>query len=437
MQTALLAAVRTMVSADSDPIRQALFANLRTTRVSVRAAWSLHQRLGHTTAAVLLVAAYGLKSLLTVTRARSQPPRVLAVAVHANAQRRVREIARTVGAEHVSYLQTGPWSLLHPSVVSRLFRLAFATRAVRKSFSLVRRINERHGFLVSCRIASLLGCYAVSKEAITAQRPLGVLVSSDSNPEELGLVAAARSLSIPTVFVSHAYTTSVSPPLDFSLSILEGAAAVRAYERKGPVKGAVFLAGVEGTSLPMDPMRLRRPRPAIGVFAPKAVGWRVLSVIIDDCRTRFAARQILIRWHPSMLERPDLSRWCDDLTVVVETSPSASLRDVAGMCDWAVTDANSNVLLPVLKLGVPTVTVSQIGVLDEASVDTYGFVANRVVFPPLAALRSLPVDEVSEFYGSQWVERFREYDASYLQPDQVVSTGLSRSLDDVLGAHRP
>ena len=40
---------------------------------------------------------------------------------------------------------------------------------------------------------------------------------------------------------------------------------------------------------------------------------------------------------------------------------SAALPDVARRCDWVIADENSNVHLPVLKLGIPTVVVKGLG----------------------------------------------------------------------------
>ena len=68
-------------------------------------------------------------------------------------------------------------------------------------------------------------------------------------------LAASRATR---VFVSHAYPTPLSPALDFTLSILEGKAAVRARECKGAIKGDVLLAGLDGDSAPLDPSRFER-----------------------------------------------------------------------------------------------------------------------------------------------------------------------------------
>src|SRR5687767_10832355 len=62
----LLRALRIVMRADSDPARQALFANLMQSRLPVRLAFGLHDRLRHTPAAALVIAGYALVSFISV-----------------------------------------------------------------------------------------------------------------------------------------------------------------------------------------------------------------------------------------------------------------------------------------------------------------------------------------------------------------------------------
>jgi hypothetical protein len=260
-----------------------------------------------------------------------------------------------------------------------------------------------------------------------------VLVSSDSNPEEVGFVGAARALAIPHVFVSHAYPTPYSPPLDFTLSILEGDAAVEAHRRKGRVRGAVLLAGIDGESAPMDVTRFRRPNPIIGVFTPKAISWPTLASVIDDCRRRFHAARIVIRWHPSMLEWPRLASMLDDVTGVVESPRGAPLVEIARACDWVVADENSNVHLPVLKLGIPTIAVKRLGLYSNTHTDLYGFMAAGIVFPSTERIGDVDPQALTAFFSDCWAARFREYDASYLRPTDLIGVEVRRAIHRLVG----
>ena len=261
-----------------------------------------------------------------------------------------------------------------------------------------------------------------------------MLVSSDSNPEEVGLAAAAAALAVPRVFVAHAYPTPFSPPLNFSLSILEGEAAVRSRARRGPIGGDVVLAGVDGDSAPFDFSRLDRKPPVIGIFAPKAVSWPTLAALIDDCRRELGARRIVIRWHPSRLDHARHLHSLSDLSGVEESPMSASLPDVARQCDWVIADENSNVHLPVLKLGIPTVVVKGLGLYPESRSDMYGFAADGVVFPPVRSIGEVRAAEFKAFFDDGWVGRFRQYDASYLRPQAEIQAAVRQAIWRLLEA---
>jgi hypothetical protein len=253
-------------------------------------------------------------------------------------------------------------------------------------------------------------------------------VSSDSNPEEVGFAAAARRCGIPQVFVSHAYPTPFAPPLDFTLSILEGEAALRMRRRKGMVKGDVLFSGLEGESAPLDPWRFNRPNPVIGIFTPKAISWPTLAAVIDDCRRHFHARAVIIRWHPSMFERSRLGEVVNDRSGIVESPRTAALAEVAGQCDWVVADENSNVHLPVLKLGLPTIAVRNLGLYPASRSDLYGFVANGIVFPPVRSLRDMRPDALVAFFSGSWADRFEQYDAAYYRPRAGIDREIRQAI---------
>jgi hypothetical protein len=415
----LLRVLRIVARADSDPARQVLFANLVQSSLPVRLAYRLHGRLAGTWGSALLVSCYGLASFLSIAPSRHRDPRIVVVAKHANARRQAARVVSWVGPADCGWVRTGARVLLGPSVLAGFGALISRGRLV-KMLRVVRAIDSRYGFLVSCRMTDAIAWYSRARAMLSAHRPEAILVSSDSNPEEVGFTGAARALGIPQVFVSHAYSTPFAPPLDFSLSILEGEAAVDARRQKGPIKGEVLLAGIEGDSAPMDPQRFRRPSPVIGIFTPKAVSWPVMAATIDECRSLFKARRIMIRWHPNMLEPPRLDRVLQDVTGIVESPKTALLPDVARGCDWVIADENSNVHLPVLKLGIPTVPLKNLGLYPESRADLYGFAAGGVVFPPVRSIRDVEADAVVAFFSDGWPARFQRYDASYLRSGEAI-----------------
>ena len=395
-------------------------------RWRVRLVYRVHRQLGATSASAALVSCYGLAAFLSIAPPRNRRARVLVVAVHENALRQVSRLTSWIGEDDCAWLRTQPRRAL-PIGFLRGCGLLSRGRVV-TALRIIRAIDRRHGFLVSCRAAAAIGWYARTRMILADHRPGAVLVSSDANPEEAGFVGAARAMGIPQVFVSHAYPTPFSPPLDFSLSILEGEAAVEAHRQKGPIRGEILLAGIEGDSAKLDACRFQTPNPVIGIFPPKAFSWPALAAIIDDCRSVFRARRIVIRWHPSTLEPPRLRQAVADLTSIVETPATASLEEVARQCDWVVAAGNSNVHLPVLKLGIPTVVVKGLGLYPENRSDLYGFVANGVVFPPVASLRDIDAAALRAFFSERWQDRFERYDASYRRPHAEIGIEIRRAI---------
>ena len=434
MRPCLLQALRIVIRSDSDPARQVLFSNLMESHPSVRLAFRIHEWLRGTSASAFFVSCYGLASYFAIGPPRHRGARVVIVAKHANARRQVARTAAWVGEDACGWVRTGRAALWHGSTLTAA-RALLSPRRLRRAFRLVRTIDERHGFLVSCRAAGAIAWYARMTSMLRELQPGAVLVSGDSHPEDVGVAAAARALDIPQIFIAHAYPTPFSPPLRFTLSILEGEGAVRARREKGPIVGAVLLAGVEGHSTLMDPTRFTRPRPVIGIFPPKAISWRTFAAIVEDCRTHFHASKILIRWHPSMLEPPHLSRHLADVSGIVESPRAATLEEVARDCDWVVADENSNVHLPVLKLGMPTVAVKALGLYPPSRVDLYGFAAHGVLFPPVHSIRDVQPEALAAFFADCWRSRFEEYDASYMRSPEVVGAEVRRAVWQLLERH--
>src|SRR5688572_29110765 len=59
-------------------------------------------------------------------------------------------------------------------------------------------------------------------------------------------------------------------------------------------------------------------------------------------------------------------------TSVSEYPGSAPFHEIAQQCDWVIAAENSNVHLPLLKLGIPTVAVTGLGLYPRSRSDLYG-----------------------------------------------------------------
>jgi hypothetical protein len=102
----LLRALRIVVRADSDSIRQALFAHLLRVNTAARLVHAVHRVLGGNWTSALLAAVYGLQSILTISPPRGERRRIVAVEVHANARRQLDRFAALVGPGEIGRVRT-------------------------------------------------------------------------------------------------------------------------------------------------------------------------------------------------------------------------------------------------------------------------------------------------------------------------------------------
>lgn len=428
---ALLRAIRAVVRADSDPSRQALFAAFLRSSRTARLARRIHGALGSSWLSTALASTYGLRALMARAEPATVRPMLALVAVHANATREVERIASWFEGEHVVRVRFG-WSGLARNW-PRLLELARAPRRLGAALRIVHAVNVRRDFLLSCRTALLLGCYARGRALLQQIDPDVVVVSSDTNPEELGFSAAARVLGIPTVYVAHAFPPPYAPPVEHTLVLLEGEAAASARPTRPGHAVETMFVGLEGPRSPIRPERLLAVEPVVAVLAPKNVNWASLHEVLGDLRDSLKARRILLRWHPNMVGRPTRAEGMPAGLSVEITPETHSLDQVLAECDWIVSDPGSNVHLDALRRGVPAIAVNGLAVVTPGREDPLGLVANRVVLC-LNRLTALRAAETVAFYSGDWLERFTRYDAAAGQSgsdlERAAAAGIRRVAKD-------
>jgi len=93
-----------------------------------------------------------------------------------------------------------------------------------------------------------------------------------------------------------------------------------------------------------------------------------------------------------------------------------------------IADENSSVHLPVLKLGIPSIAVKQLGRYPETRTDMYGLVRDGVVPPAVASIRHLRPDTLATFFSNGWAARFQQYDASYARPQPAIEAEVRAAI---------
>jgi hypothetical protein len=294
---------------------------------------------------------------------------------------------------------------------------------------LLRTHASRGDFLVAARVASTVGYYQRMLPWLARSRASAVLVSSDTNPYAMALVAAARRLGKKTCFVTHGHVAEGPPALRFDLALLDGPAVLEVYGRAGPVTAEVVFKGSEGRVRSMNTSGLSATSgtvATVGVLSSILSDPRRVGKILGRLEETRSPRRIVLRLHPNRTMRDP--RWSTEVNVdSVEVSEGKRpLTEDADGCDLIVA-GNTSAHLTALKWGVPTVYLPG---LDEAGEDYYGFVERGVV-PAFPSPEALDVDAIARFYDApDWAVRFARFDAGYPDRqaacDEAVREALTR-----------
>jgi len=388
--------LRAVVAKDSAPFRQAAFAYLAGHDPRVRAARAVHRALPPALRAGL-VQAYGW-----VAAARTAPPLpgplVLSAGRYRNERRQFERLAADadVGIAAVD-LDAGPSAWRH---ALELLRDTDAR-------ALMARQGEHDDFLVACRAAETVGRWLALRRRLP-RSARAVLVSSDTNPYAVALIAAAREAGLKVAYVNHGHLPEDPPPLDVDLAILDGEALLDVYRRAGPVSAEVVFRGSEGAYRPLA-LEALKPGLRLGVFASLLVDWSALARTIEQVRAATEASSVLLRLHPNQTIRDPA--WGSHLALRLEDRVSDGgrvLLEDAATCDLVIA-GNSSCHLTLLKYGTPTLQVPD---LDLVPHDFYRFLQDRVV-PWEEDAAGVDLDRVRGFFEDGWGPRFERYDAGY------------------------
>ena len=368
----------------------------------------------------LLVAGYGLASFMALRLPRRGAD-VCAVACYRNERRQFDHLESVSGMPFAHIVLAKAW-MLDPRSWGAALR---ALRRARDAWGLLREY-DRGDFLVAARVASTIGYY-LRFEPWLRRRPIrAIAVSSDSNPYAMALWAAARQHGLRTIYVTHGHLPEDPPRLDFDLSVLDGPALRRVYERSQGLSGHVVYRGSEGAYRPLDCSGLSGKVLRLGVFLSLVVDWDRLRVLLDALRLHLRPARLRVRLHPNEVVRPDDVAHRLGPDVEISWARSVLLEDAA-VCDLVVA-GNSSCHLTVLKYGVPTLYVRG---LDSVPHDFYRFLESRIV-AGVERVEDIDLDAVAAFYADPaWGERFTDFDGSY--PGRDLGPEVGAALRAIVG----
>ena len=386
-----------------------IFRDIASRDWKVRFAWSLFEFFRGKPIGTLMLVTFGYFSAIRCALKRPNENDLLTLAVYPNESAALNRLRGAMAPISSNDNKPSLGNYLRALISPRLLRCALW--ATVRSFPILSKASRRDHFVSLCQTASLLACYPLFFAQLKRYRPRAVAISSASIPQPLALVAAARTLAIPSLFASHASFASNDnafvPPTDAIL--MDGAMSFDACKRASSRPFTPILWGVGGSrqrlSVPQKPLSDL----SVGLFLTAPV---VMEGIIECLRNIYEnihPARVILRPHPIAILTPnleDLKTHYPDLTI----SHGQSLQGTIEQCDIVVS-GNSNVHREVLRAGVPSLYVSS---LDTVNYDHWGLVHNQITWEA-GDLKDFSLDQLQRFYDTAWEERFSAYDASYLE----------------------
>ncbi len=235
-----------------------------------------------------------------------------------------------------------------------------------------------------------------------------LFLSSEANPYAMAALWAAKKYHVRTCYVPHGFVAENPPRLHFDLNLLDGPALRKLYENSGAISGSVGYRGLPG---PSAPMKVKSPG-TIGFFLSLIYDEDEVVREINSAITTLNPARVLIRPHPNEVLGGKTFPHARIQLNSTKLLPTSSLDSDISECDL-IFCGNSSVHLTILKRGVPTIQLRE---FDTLPFDTRQFIRNRIVYH--AEKFPVSLSELSKFYGEEWSNRFREYDASYLIPEE-------------------
>jgi len=144
----------------------------------------------------------------------------------------------------------------------------------------------------------LLGVSEKYKRALKRYKPKKIVFVNDHLPYHVALKKAANELKISTYYLQHACVGKSMPPLDFTVSFLDGQDAYDKYKYIGEINGKVELIGaIRFNELDFNINNNKNVK-NIGIALNAYDDIKDAIVLLDHLFSNFPKIKLIIRMHP-------------------------------------------------------------------------------------------------------------------------------------------
>lgn len=304
-------------------------------------------------------------------------------------------------------------------LAGRLWKFNKARQAYRVS----RRLVRKGGFLVGGRQAEFLLLYSYFYERFGKQGVRGkeFASSTESNPEVIAPLLAARRLGAETTYVDHGFLDKDLGIFFHDRLVLSCEALWNRIEARvlPPLRPSIDWARPRSESLGLrvpDFSRIRH----VGIVGSLAMSRDKYLRVVSDCLAEFPSALISVKPHPNPVITGSFYRKLPRQERVRILPATDDLLKAAQSWDFAIAGGTC-AHLELLQAGIPTVYVD----IDGYERDPKGFVDSGIL--PEARSASQIARLMPETYGNPgWSERFTRFsERSWINGEENQSAGAT------------
>ncbi len=143
-----------------------------------------------------------------------------------------------------------------------------------------------------------VGFYEVYLTKLRKYKPAAIVFANDHNPDARAMLLAAKASGVKTVYIQHASVSSIFPPLEYDLNLLEGQDAWDKYKLCGPITGEVRLVGMPKADAFVPYRNTNQIIKTIGIGSNLMDDVAEVEKLVRQLTREFPELQTILRPHP-------------------------------------------------------------------------------------------------------------------------------------------
>lgn len=382
---------------DNSSLRAGMFHDLIQSRLIYRMIYGLAQSPVFGLPARLSFTFYALFRIFYLHIQINQRPGLVAIYQYDNETRCIKARSKKPIEEFVTFKK----SVLDAKSFFEALRYTIRLKtllSLPKTIRLSQKLIKKHGILIGTRQTQVICVYAFFKQYFSHldMRQARVVVSTESNPDVIGVALAASSYKGRVLYVNHSFLDSHLGLFFHDELIVQGKALLEIIEknlvsdRKQPVIkmiGPYF--DTKPLKIPVNQVK------TVGIVCSLGPNVDQVEKLINQLTKNFTGIQIEVRLHPNKL----LSAY------LVERLRTYSAVKMVPSMDWAHADyehwdfaiaANTSAHIDLIGKGIPTVGYD----FDNHPDDMYDFYHKGFV-PKLVDMMKVE-ETINLFYSNEY-----------------------------------